>query len=219
MTERVWLFDLDNTLHDARPQIFPHIHSLMTAYVAEHLQLDQAAADQLRLDYWQQYGATLLGMMRHHATDPHHFLRHTHQFDTLETMVVYETDLAASLQRLNGRKLVFTNGPQHYADAVLDAIGVRQYFAAVFAIEHMAFQPKPGIAAYQQLLAAENLAARHCVMVEDNAENLRTAKQLGMQTVLIHDAPADSAPASPPDWVDLQLKSVRELAQTQHRLR
>ena len=33
----VWLFDLDNTLHDATPHIFPHINRAMTAYVAEAL--------------------------------------------------------------------------------------------------------------------------------------------------------------------------------------
>ena len=28
-----WIFDLDNTLHDATPHIFPHINRSMTAYL------------------------------------------------------------------------------------------------------------------------------------------------------------------------------------------
>jgi len=30
MWERAWIFDLDNTLHNARPHIFPHINRAMT---------------------------------------------------------------------------------------------------------------------------------------------------------------------------------------------
>jgi acetylglutamate kinase len=41
---RTWIFDLDNTLHDARPHIFPHIDRSMTAYLAEHLDLGADAA-------------------------------------------------------------------------------------------------------------------------------------------------------------------------------
>ena len=71
-----WIFDLDNTLHDATPHIFPHINRSMTAYLREHLALDEDQASALRVHYWKTYGATLLGLMRHHGTDPQHFLRH-----------------------------------------------------------------------------------------------------------------------------------------------
>ena len=40
MTKPVWVFDLDNTLHNATPHIFPHINRSMTAYLQQHLQLD-----------------------------------------------------------------------------------------------------------------------------------------------------------------------------------
>src|SRR3989304_5550667 len=68
---------------------------------------------ELRAYYWRSYGATLLGMMRHHGTDPAHFLRETHAFPDLSNMVVYERGLAAMLRRLPGRKLVRSNAPAH----------------------------------------------------------------------------------------------------------
>ena len=46
---------------------------------------------------------------------------------------------------------------------------------------------------------------RDPILVEDSAENLKTAKRLGMRTVWI--SRATRAPA----WVDLRLKSVLEL--------
>ena len=73
----VWLFDLDNTLHNASPHIFPHIHRSMGSYLEKHLALSPEAANTLRMQYWHRYGATLLGLMRHHGTDPQHFLAET----------------------------------------------------------------------------------------------------------------------------------------------
>ena len=87
MRGRTWIFDLDNTLHDARAHVFPHIDRSMTAYLQESLGLDEAAAGNLRRHYWQRYGATLLGLIRHHDIDPHHFLRETHRVPALERLV------------------------------------------------------------------------------------------------------------------------------------
>ncbi|MBV2234271.1 MAG: pyrimidine 5'-nucleotidase [Sterolibacterium sp.] len=209
-----WLFDLDDTLHDASRHIFPHIHRDMTRYVAENLQLDEAAANRLRIEYWQRYGATLNGMMRHHDTDPAHFLWHTHQFPDLASLLVFERQLRHMLRRLPGRKLLFTNAPAHYASAVLDAMQVSTLFAEIYSIEKLGFRPKPQIQGFLRLLRSEGLAPRHCVMVEDSAENLRTAKKLGMKTILIRR----QGPACP-GWVDLPLKSVLELPRHLGRLR
>ncbi len=205
MSARVWLFDLDNTLHDARPHIFPHINRAMTNYVAETLALPEAQADRLRIDYWQRYGATLTGLMRLHNTDPAHFLRYTHQFPQLERMVVFERGLRAMLKRLPGRKILFTNAPLHYAEQVLKILRIERLFDAVYAIEQLGLRPKPEVQGFLRLLKAERLAPARCIMVEDSAENLKTAKMLGMRTVLIGNA------ASAPAWVDVRLKSVLDL--------
>ncbi|MBM3391864.1 MAG: pyrimidine 5'-nucleotidase [Betaproteobacteria bacterium] len=202
---RVWLFDLDNTLHDADPHIFPHINRAMTAYVAQQAGLGEAEASVLRETYWRRYGATLLGLMRHHGTDPLHFLHHTHQFDNLSGMVVYDRALRQTLRRLPGAKIVFSNAPRHYAEAVLDVMGVRQAFDDVCTIERMRFRPKPQIHGFLHLLRAHRLSPARCVLVEDSAENLKTARQLGMRTVWI------SRSSHRPAWVDLRLKSVLEL--------
>jgi putative hydrolase of the HAD superfamily len=114
-----WIFDLDNTLHNATPHIFPHINRAMTAYLQQHLHLDEAEAGALRRRYWQRYGATLLGLIKHHDTDPAHFLWHTHQFPDLKRMVVREPQLRHVLQRLRGRKYLFSNAPVHYARAAV----------------------------------------------------------------------------------------------------
>jgi putative hydrolase of the HAD superfamily len=212
MNKLVWIFDLDNTLHDATPHIFPHINRGMTAYLQQNLGLGEQAASELRMHYWQRYGATLSGMMRHHGTDPEHFLRHTHQFPELPRMVLREPRLRHVLKRLPGRKLLFSNAPLHYARAVLQLLRVDDLFDDVFAIEHALFCPKPQLQGFVRLLQKHRLNPARCVMVEDSAENLRTAKRLGMRTVWVNGA------ARLPAYVDVKIRVVTEMPRVVSRL-
>lgn len=207
-----WIFDLDNTLHNASPHIFPHINRSMTAYLQRHLRLSEEDAGTLRAHYWRSYGATLLGMMLHHGTDPEHFLRETHAFPDLSGMVVFERGLAAMLRRLPGRKLLLSNAPRAYALAVLQMIGVDSHFDDLHCIESTGYQPKPSLAAFRSLLRAHGLIASRCIMVEDSRENLRPAKCLGMKTVWITREPRT------PAYVDVRIASVLALPRLLGRL-
>jgi putative hydrolase of the HAD superfamily len=209
---RVWLFDLDNTLHDANPHIFPHINRSMREYIEHHLGVGEAEATRIRQHYWHRYGATLLGLVRHHGTDARHFLDQTHRFERLERLVVYECALRHVLRRLPGRKIVFSNAPRRYTEAVLGILGVRSLFDSVWSIERLFFQPKPMPQAFRRLLKAERLKPAQCLLVEDSAINLKTAKRLGMTTVLIAASPRV------PAYVDLRLQSVLDLPRVLEKL-
>jgi len=200
-----WVFDLDNTLHDASPHIFPHINRSMTRYLQEHLALDEEAAVRLRIHYWRTYGATLLGLVRHHDTDPRHFLWHTHQFHDLERMLVHEPQLRVTLRRLPGRKYVFSNAPVHYARAVLKALAIADLFDDVFSIERARFRPKPDSHGFLRLCRAHRLKPRRCIMVEDSLENLRAAGRLGMKTVWV------TREERAPGHVDVKISNLLQL--------
>jgi putative hydrolase of the HAD superfamily len=203
--DRVWIFDLDDTLHDASTHIFPHINRAMTQYLMTYLQLDEAQANHLRSHYWQRYGATLHGLMRHHGTDPLHFLHHTHQFPQLEQMVLKSRGLRSALKRLQGEKVVFTNAPMDYAEQVLRLLNIRDLFSRVFSIESVRFQAKPAIGGFMRLLRGMNVEAHRCIMVEDNLPALKTAKRMGMKTVYINPR------IRKPSYVDVRLASVMGL--------
>jgi putative hydrolase of the HAD superfamily len=200
-----WVFDLDNTLHNASPHIFPHINRSMTRYLQEHLALDEEEAVRLRIHYWRAYGATLLGLVRHHGTDPDHFLWHTHQFPDLARMVVADRAALAAVRRLRGRKILFSNSPAHYAHAVLDLLGIGALFDAVYAIERVRYRPKPSLEGFRRLLRAERVVARRAVMVDDSLPNLHAARRLGMRTVWVSTLPRA------PGYVDAKVSSVRQL--------
>ena len=211
-TRPIWLFDLDNTLHNASPHIFPHINRSMTRYLEQHLGLALDEANALRMQYWHRYGATMLGLMRHHGTDPDHFLVETHRFDRLHEMMVFERALRGMLRALPGRRIVFSNAPRHYAEAVLEIMGVRRLFEDVVGIEDLDYHPKPGIRAYRSLIRRRRLNAAQCIMLEDSAVNLRTAKRLGMRTVLVGGG------LRTPAYVDLRIPNILALRRQLGRL-
>ena len=204
-SRRVWIFDLDNTLHDARARIFPAMHDQINAFLRRHFGVDEAGADAMREHFWRTYGTTLNGLMRHHGVHPRHFLAETHVFPELADLVVRENALKHALERLQGTKLVFSNAPRHYVGQVLKAIGLGRYFDAVYAIEDARYRGKPALHGFHHLLRKHNLDPHRCAMVDDMLENLRTAHRLGMSTVWISDV-RRRVP-----YVDVRISSVTEL--------
>jgi putative hydrolase of the HAD superfamily len=183
----VWLFDLDNTLHNASASAFRHLDASMNAYIARHLAVDAAEADRLRQHYWRRYGATLLGLVRHHGVRPAHFLHHTHVLPLLEQEVVTHRHDVAALKALPGRKIVLTNAPLAYSERVLRALGLHGLFEAVVSIEQMTMfgqlRPKPDVRMLRALVARLGVHPSRCVLVEDTLAHQKAARAVGMRTV------------------------------------
>lgn len=204
-SRRVWIFDLDNTLHDARARIFPSMHDQINAYLRRYLGVDEKSANQMRRDFWLRYGTTLRGLVRHHGTDPRHFLAETHVFPELADMVVRENTVKHALARLGGRKLVFSNAPRDYVEEVLRALGLERYFDAAYTIEDTGYRGKPHARGFHRVLRSHDLDPHRCALVDDILDNLRAAHRLGMSTVWVSPA-RRRVP-----YVDLRVSSVTEL--------
>jgi putative hydrolase of the HAD superfamily len=233
MPKPIWLFDLDNTLHNASHAIFPAINANMNAFMAKVLgdgdtPADHETVNAARLAYWKRYGATLLGMMRHHDVRMEDFLREAHAFPDLPAMIRAERGLGRLLRRLPGRKILLTNAPRRYSHDVMRHLGLHRHFAKHIAIEsmhvHRQLRPKPSRQLLRKLIAKEKTTARRCVLVEDTADNLKAAKALGMRTAWVTQYLASSpnlkqlAGDRPlqrftkrPIYVDVKVESVRQL--------
>ncbi len=219
----VWLFDLDNTLHDASAVVFAALKDSMGAYTARTLQLPLDDAQRLNNHYWQRYGATLLGLMRHHGVAPAHFLHDTHHLPDLEAgLSRHRADLAA-LARLPGRKFILTNAPRAYALRVLAALGMARLFDGVIAIDDMTMfghlRPKPDARMLRRVAVRLQVPASHCVLVEDTLAHQKSARQVGMGTVWMqrfarrrqHDGPSTGRWSQQPAYVDRRVRALRAL--------
>jgi len=225
----VWLLDLDNTLHDALEHVFPRINRAMTAFMARRLELPEEQASALRVHYWQRYGATMLGVIRHHGVDAHEFLRETHPFPDLDTIVARDHGLRDALRRLPGRKVVVTNAPAAYARGVLRRLGIAPLLDGLVAVESMRFagrfHPKPSRPMLRRIVARLRVSARRCVLVEDSAQNLVSARACGLRTVLVTgiawrmrevDRPPQTGPGR---RIDLRVHSASHLPRIVHKVR
>lgn len=218
----VWLFDLDNTLHRASHAIFPRINRAMTAYIEEKLGVPRDEANHLRFSYTQRYGAVLLGLIKHHAIDPHDFLARVHELPPLAEVLRAERGLGRLLAGLPGRKILLTNAPASYAMAIVDALGIRRHFERCVSIEDMAdrraWRAKPDAIMLRRLLVREGLAPQRTWLVEDTRSHLKHLRHFGIGTVWItghlptRNSHGDVMPRSGrPHYVDIKVQSLREL--------
>jgi putative hydrolase of the HAD superfamily len=180
---KVWIFDLDNTLYPARCDLFSQIHDRMGSFIAQRMNMDRAEAYRLQKKYYHEYGTTLAGLMTVDGISPHDFLDHVHDIDY--SPVPNMPELAAALEALPGRKLIFTNGSRRHADNVTSRLGITHLFEDVFDITDANYVPKPRPEPYRQFLARHGVHAEQSAMFEDLPGNLAVPAQLGMTTVLI----------------------------------
>lgn len=186
---RSWVFDLDNTLYPPRMRLFDQIEARMTDWVMRELGLDHAAANQLRQDYWDRYGTTLAGLIAEHGIDPEGYMHEVHAIDF--GVLSPDPALAAAIDALPGRRIIYTNASRPYAEQVLAARGLEGLFSAIYGVEHAGYRPKPERAAFETIFALDGLDPRSAAMFEDDPRNLAAPHEMGMRTV--HVAPAPHA--------------------------
>ena len=179
-----WIFDLDNTLYPAECNLFAQIDQRMGAYIARLLDVDLVAARKVQKDYYHRYGTTLNGLMQDKKIDPHDYLDFVHDID--HAAVPELPLLRAELERLEGRKFIFTNGSTRHGERVAEKLGVLDLFDGIFDIAAAEFTPKPNMAAYDRFLARHDVLPGRAVMFEDLHPNLMAPHERGMMTVLVN---------------------------------
>ena len=199
-----WIFDLDNSLYPASCNLFELMELKMGSYIQQLLGVDAEEARRVQKRYFHEHGTTLAGLMLSHGIDPHDFLDFVHDIDLAR--VTADPELVAALDRLPGRKFVFTNGDEAYARRVLDRIGLANAFDGMHDIHAMNYVPKPDPSSYAALCERHGIEPKRALFVDDMARNLAPAKALGMVTVWLDngseqvgDAAADHVDFVAPD--------------------
>jgi putative hydrolase of the HAD superfamily len=197
-----WIFDLDNTLYPARCNLFAEVDARMGKFIADYLDVPFAHARYLQKSYYRQFGTTLSGLMQVHKLDPQPFLDYVHDIDL--SAVPELPELAAAVEALPGRKLIFTNGSRGHAERVAAKLGVLHLFEDICDIAACEYVAKPSADAFDRMVKRHGIAAREAAMFEDMPHNLEAPHTLGMVTVLVHSDYLDH-PAQ------LQMRNWREL--------
>ena len=181
----VWLFDLDNTLYPATCRLFDQIDVRMGAFIGDLFGCDAVEARRVQKDMFHRHGTTMRGLMTEHGLDPAEFLAFVHDIDYAPVPAMPGLD--AALDGLGGRKIIFTNGTVVHAEQVLERLGVGHHFEATFDIVAASYAPKPDPAPYRQLVDDHDIDPRRAALVEDIAQNLKPAHDMGMATIWVRN--------------------------------
>jgi putative hydrolase of the HAD superfamily len=201
-----WIFDLDNSLYPASANLFALIDERMGAFIQRLLACDPAKARRVQKGYFHEHGTTLAGLMKSHGTDPREFLDFVHDIDLAR--ISADPRVVAALDRLPGRKFVFTNGDEVYARRVLDKLGLANAFDGLHDIHAMGYVPKPDPRAYEAMCERYEIEPRSALFVEDMARNLAPAKALGMTTVWVDNGSEQAGRDADPAFIDYRTTDI-----------
>jgi putative hydrolase of the HAD superfamily len=187
---KLFLIDVDNTLYPQTSGIFDLIDKRINSYMKKFLNMNEKTINQTRLYYWNKYGTTMSGLIKHHNIDPYHFLDYTHDIDVSKN-IKQNQEVLLKLKQINAVKIAFTNAPKKHAQQILNALGIIDQFIDIFDIISADFIGKPNKYPYEKII---NLTkAKSYFMADDWEKNLKTAKELGVYTILIGSKESDSA--------------------------
>ena len=182
---KFWIFDLDNTLYSGKTKVFEQVDKKMSKYISEKLKISIEEAKKIQKNYFHEYNTTLNGMIKNHKIDANEFLEFVHDIDI--DFLKKDILLGEELKKLDGKKIIFTNGSKKHALNVTQKIGIDHHYDSIFDIDESEFIPKPAIEPYKKLVKKHKIDPKLCVLVEDIARNLKPAYEMGMKTVWIEN--------------------------------
>ena len=177
------LIDLDNTVYPEDSNIFKQIDSKMKSFISKNLKVSLKQAYIIQKKYFIENGTTLRGLMLYHNIQPEFFLNYVHDINL--SKIKKNSQLNTQLENYTGKKIIFTNGSYDHANKVLKKIGLNQNIDHIFDIIEASYIPKPEITTYQKVIKKYSLQPATTIMIDDLPDNLKTAKNLGIKTVLI----------------------------------
>jgi len=180
----------------------------MSQYVSDKLNVNIDEAKKIQKNYFYEYNTTLNGMIKNHKIDANEYLEFVHDID----IDFLKKDLAISeeLRKLEGKKIIFTNGSKKHALNVIRKIGIEQHFDDIFDIVDSNFVPKPTMEPYKKLVEKHKIDPNLCVLIEDIARNLKPAYEMGMKTIWIENDEPWAAKFSDSDFINYKTKNLTD---------
>lgn len=180
---RSWIFDLDDTLYPPESQFMRLIQQRINDYMVRTVSLPPDQAMTVQKGYLRDYGTSLAGLMAHYQIDPHDFLAEVH--DVPLDVLTPDPGLRAALERLDGPRIVFTNGSTAHARRVIERLELADLFDGLFSLEDADLIPKPDPRTFARMTERFSLAPASAAFFEDTVRNLEPAHAIGMTTVLV----------------------------------
>ena len=205
------LFDLDDTLYESGNGLWDAIRDRMSEYIHVKLNIPKELVPDLRKTYYETYGTTLRGLQLHHHVDADDYLAFVHDLP-LSKYIQPDAELVKLLISLPQRKFIFTNADAAHAKRVLKILGASECFDGIIDVRALDFACKPEPIAMQRALKiARVVDSSISIYLDDIANNLTTAKEMGVYTILV--GTTQSHPAA-----NLSIKNIKALPEAMPEL-
>jgi uncharacterized membrane protein len=159
-----------------------------------HARVDRERALELRERYFHQYGATVVGLTRHHGID-------AADFSATSTRRSFRAQPDRELARADrasfrGGKSSSPMAAAATPSARSKALGLADLFDDTCSISATpSYAPKPQRLAYERLLRAFDIDPTRAMLVEDTLRNLEPAHEMGFATALVGAVHPEPRPA------------------------
>ncbi|XP_047092208.1 uncharacterized protein LOC124704021 [Lolium rigidum] len=200
------LLDLDDTLYPGGTGIGPALKRNIDEFLVARFGLAADRAAALRVDLFRSHGSTLAGLIAlGHDVHPDEYHSYVHGRLPYDKIAA-DPRLAALLQSIPQRKILFTNSDRAHMRRALERLGVDEAcFDDVVCFETMnphlfgevngddddnvadrtVVVLKPSVDAMVAGLRAAGTNPRRTLFLDDNERNIAAGKALGLRTALV----------------------------------
>ncbi len=211
-TVQAAVLDLDGTLYSSKVGLEFQIKPRMVGQAQIELGLSERDARDLLRRYREAYGASVVGLKKHHEIDPEQFLTSVFSGLDVDGLTPYD-GLIEELPRLADQIPLYllTNSSASHVAALLRLLGLEPCFRKAFSVSAAGYIRKPDPRAYETLLENTGIPPDRVLVFDDSWPNLHAAHKLKMWTVLVSNGVADPPQFwemhrrefhTAPDWVD-----------------
>lgn len=177
------IFDFDETIYHPEATTLPQqLVYRMSTFIKDRFNLSYTEARKLSRKYRLEYGSTVVGLQQRHNIDPKEFVDYSYNLDLSE--LKKDPKFKEQLHMIPEKKVVLTNANEIYVEKALHIMGIRDEFSDIIGINRTNFVPKSNPIGYEIAIEEHADSGRNCIMFDDQATNLRMAKNYGMSTVL-----------------------------------
>lgn len=201
------LIDLDDTLYPGNTGIGPALRRNIDEFLVARFGLAADKAAALRAELFRSHGSTLAGLIAlGHDVHPDEYHSYVHGRLPYD-MIAADPQLAAALQSMPQRKILFTNSDRAHMKRALERLGVDEAcFDDVVCFETMnphlfgeeaeeddeaadvdrpAVVLKPSVHAFVTALRVAGTNPRRMLFLDDSERNIAAGKALGLRTALV----------------------------------
>jgi putative hydrolase of the HAD superfamily len=197
--------DLDGTVYARNNGMLEEMTARIHRYMYKVVGIPKEEVIPTGEYYYQRFGSSLQGLQLFHDIDAEDYLAYVHDLP-LQDYLQPDPALRQALSALPHKKWIFTNSDCNHSLRILRLLGIEDLFEGILDVWAMDYVPKPQRWVYKKALKyAGNPDPHQCLFVDDTLKNLKTAHEMGWNTVWMNTG------VEHPDCVNFSIPSLHFL--------